>query len=61
MISSEISNNVGNYFYEFGKKSDIFRIKQREYILHYEVEKAKIADKNEEDLDILNEQLDVIV
>ena len=55
MISSEIANNVGNYFYEFGKKSDNFRIKQREYILHYEVEKAKIADKNDEDLDNLNE------
>ena len=55
MISSEIANNVGNYFYVFGKKSDNFRVKQRVYILHYEVEKAKIADKNDEDLDNLNE------
>lgn len=58
-LSQEVLNNIANYFDVIAVKMDKFRKEQQDNQLRYEVEKAKAADQNDEDLDKIGEQLEV--
>lgn len=55
--TQEIVNNVTLFFEEICKRLDKSRKEQDELLFSHEVEKAKAADQNDENLDKIDDEL----